>query len=126
MNIEIRRKLRREKSVDGKLVIDGSVVCHTVEHAAWCLPQGQYRVEIQYVRQLARKMPCLIGAGDAMPKAMVMMGNGVYHLRCGHIIVGEELVPGSVKKSLAAFNALYERLRKSIARGHTITLTIVE
>ena len=126
MKIEIIRTTRRKHSVDGEMVIDGIKVCHTVENAVWCLPLGRYRVEIVYIRSLARKMPCLFSGDDNQPKAMVMMGNGVFSLRCANIIVGEQLVPGCVKKSAAAFNVLYERLRKSLARGHTIDMTIVE
>ena len=126
MKIEIIRTTRRKQSVDGEMVIDGIKVCHTVENAVWCLPLGRYRVEIVYIRSLARKMPCLFSGDDNQPKALVMMGNGVFSLRCANIIVGEQLVPGCVKKSAAAFNVLYERLRKSLARGHTIDMTIVE
>lgn len=126
MKIEIIRTTRRKHSVDGEIVIDGIKVCHTVENAVWCLPPGRYRVEIVYIRSLARKMPCLFSVDDNQPKAMVMTGNGVFCLRCANILVGEPLVPGCVKKSAAAFNVLYERLRKSLARGHTIDLTIVE
>ena len=126
MKIEIIRTTRRKHSVDGEMVIDGIKVCHTVENAVWCLPLGRYRVEIVYIRSMARKMPCLFSVDDNQPKAMVMMGNGVFSLRCANILVGEQLVPGCVKKSAAAFNVLYERLRKSLARGHTIDMTIVE
>ena len=126
MKIEIIRTTRRKQSVDGEIVIDGIKVCHTVENAVWCLPLGRYRVEIVYIRSMARKMPCLFSGNDNQPKALVMMGNGVFSLRCANILVGEQLVPGCVKKSAAAFNVLYERLRKSLARGHTIDMTIVE
>ncbi len=126
MKIEIIRTTRRKQSVDGEMVIDGIKVCHTVENAVWCLPTGRYRVEIVYIRSLARKMPCLFSGDDNQPKALVMMGNGVFNLRCANILVGEQLVPGCVKKSAATFNVLYERLRKSLARGHTIDMTIVE
>ena len=126
MKIEIIRTTRRKHSVDGEMVIDGIKVCHTVENAVWCLTPGRYRVEIVYIRSMARKMPCLFSIDDNQPKAMVMMGNGVFSLRCANILVGEQLVPGCVKKSAAAFNVLYERLRKSLARGHTIDMTIVE
>ena len=126
MKIEIIRTTRRKQSVDGEMVIDGIKVCHTVENAVWCLTPGRYRVEIVYIRSMARKMPCLFSIDDNQPKAMVMMGNGVFSLRCANILVGEQLVPGCVKKSAAAFNVLYERLRKSLARGHTIDMTIVE
>ena len=126
MKIEIIRTTRRKQSVDGEMVIDGIKVCHTVENAVWCLPPGSYRVGIVYIKSMARKMPCLFSIDDNQPKAMVMMGNGVFNLRCANILVGEQLVPGCVKKSAAAFNVLYERLRKSLARGHTIDLTIVE
>ena len=126
MKIEIIRTTRRKQSVDGEMVIDGIKVCHTVENAVWCLPPGRYLVEIVYIRSMARKMPCLFSIDDNQPKAMVMMGNGVFNLRCANILVGEQLVPGCVKKSAAAFNVLDERLRKSLARGHTIDMTIVE
>ena len=126
MKIEIIRTTRRKHSVDGEMMIDGIKLCHTVENAVWCLPPGRYRVEIVYIRSMARKMPCLFSFDDNQPKALVMTGNGVFSLRCANILVGEQLVPGCVKKSAATFNVLYERLRKSLARGHTLDMTIVE
>ena len=62
------------------------------------------------------KLPCVC--------PMLKPGNGAYHREDGSIIVGEYLVPGSLKHSKPAFDNLYERIRKNLERGNEVTLTI--
>ena len=62
------------------------------------------------------KLPCVC--------PMLKPGNGAYHREDGSIIVGEYLVPGSLKHSKTAFDNLYDRIRKNLERGNEVTLTI--
>ena len=140
MNIELRRNRHRPDTIDGQIRIDGRKVCDCAENAHHCLPAGTYRIVIMPCRQHARKMPVVgdsahcsfchrgayIGINTSMSRKCVQLcpGNGVYNRTDGSIIVGEHLVPGCLKHSRAAFANLYDRIRKSAARGHDIMLTI--
>lgn len=57
---------------------------------------------------------------------MLKPGNGVYHREDGSIIVGEYIAPGCLKHPKAAFDTVYDRIRKSAERGHELLLEIVE
>ena len=67
-----------------------------------------------------------IGINTSLPGRCVQLcpGNGVYHRTDGAIILGERVAPGCLRHSRAAFASLYDRIRKSAARGHAIMLTI--
>lgn len=56
----------------------------------------------------------------------IKAGNGVYHREDGTILVGTYLAPGCLKHPKATFENIYDRIRKSIERGHNLTFTIVE
>lgn len=53
-------------------------------------------------------------------------GNGIHNRTDGVIILGTLIVPGCMKSPREPYENLMERIRKSIDRGHDITLTIVE
>lgn len=57
---------------------------------------------------------------------MLKPGNGVYKRTDGSIILGTYLVPGCLTHPKEAFDEFYQRIRKSIERGHNLTITIVE
>lgn len=54
----------------------------------------------------------------------IATGNGVFNLTDHSIIVGQCLLPGIVTHSRAAFDSLYERIRKNIERGQKVLLII--
>ena len=56
---------------------------------------------------------------------MLKIGNGVYNRPDGSIIVGTHLVPGCVLHSKDAYAPLFQRIRKSIERGNSVTLKIM-
>lgn len=56
---------------------------------------------------------------------MLKIGNGVYNRPDGSIIVGKYLVPGCVLHSKDAYAPLFQRIRKSIERGNSVTLKIM-
>ena len=57
---------------------------------------------------------------------MLKPGNGIHNRNDGSIILGTYIAPGCLKHPKRAFNALYERIRKSASRGHELTLEIAE
>ena len=141
MQILITRHRKTNETIDGSRTIDGSLrLCNTAENVATALPSGVYPLSIVKCRKYARKMP-VIKIGDCssckrltciklnrnQPQVCHLLkpGNGVYHREDGSIIVGTFICPGCLKHSRAAFDTLYERLRKSIERGNEVTLKII-
>lgn len=121
MTVTINRVRIRGLTMDGSLYIDGMRICDTAENAKGALPAGTYTIRIAKSRQHARKMPKIIADGSS---PLIIPGNGVYNLTDGSIIVGKHLVPGIVTHSKAAFDNLYERIRKNIERGQKVLLII--
>ena len=148
MNIIIQRDRPRGEYVHGQLTIDGNRVCQTLENALSCVPAGEYPITLIKCKQYSRKMPLLFphSALDAEPHApcsqcpklkfvcsnstlpcycpQIKPGNGVHDRHDGSIIVGQYNCLGSIIKPRDIFDALYERIRKSISRGNQVTLII--
>lgn len=155
MNIIITRYRKKSQTIDGKLKITTSTehglteslpLCDTAENALTALPAGKYQICIIKCKQHARKMPVVLIHKDVKPScehcndlefvcnntslpcycAMLKPGNGVYNRKDGSILVGTYLAPGCLKHPKRAFDAIYDRIRKSAERGHEITLQIIE
>lgn len=156
MNIIIKRIRKKPDTIDGHLYIDGRHICDTAENAHHCLPAGRYPIIIHKCHFRARKMPLvMIGTkeklnarcnickkpetvsinstphrggvgGGLLYCPMLCPGNGIHHRTDAAILVGTYLAPGCLTHPRSAFDALYERIRKSSSRGHDITLEIIE
>lgn len=144
MNIVITRHRKTSETIDGRLTIEGMRICDCAENAKRAIKAGIYPVVITKCHQHARKQPCVIVNGSPkcstcnklegvsnnsnMPQycPQLCQGNGVYNRNDGAIIVGSYLAPGCLAHPKEAFEAIYDRLRKSAERGHDITLEIVE
>ena len=120
MNIELRRIRYRPETIDGQIWIEGEKVCDCAENAKHALPAGTYGVRLKKSKKYGRKMPSLI----ADRSSLIAIGNGVYALHDGSIIVGEHIVPGCLSHSKHAFDALYQRIRKNIERSNPVNITI--
>lgn len=120
MNIELRRIRYRPVTIDGQIWIEGEKVCDCAENAKHALPAGTYGVRLKKSKKYGRKMPSLI----ADRSSLIAIGNGVYALHEGSIIVGKHIVPGCLSHSKHAFDALYQRIRKNIERGKAVNLII--
>lgn len=74
-----------------------------------------------------KKLDC-VSNNSTIPQVCYMLkpGNGVYKRTDGGIILGTYLAPGCLTHPKEAFADFYDRIRKSIERGHELTLTIVE
>ena len=146
MHIVITRHRKTSETIDGRLTIDGLRICDTAENAITAIPAGTYEIRIIKCHQHARKMPVLVLHKDITPSCakctklkcisnnstmpckcpMLKPGNGVYHREDGSIILGTYLAPGCLTHPKEAFADFYDRIRKSIERGHALTITIVE
>lgn len=144
MNIELRRYRIRPDTIDGFIFIDGQKVCDCAENAHHCPKAGTYPLNVVKCEQHVRKMPVLSALSDlkctkckplecvtyntTMPLLCPMLkpGNGVYKRKDASIILGKYLAPGCLTQPKQAFDNFYERIRKSIERGHELTITIIE
>lgn len=144
MNLFLLRTHYYPQVIDGQLSIDGYIVCHTTENAKTAIPSGTYEVRIVKCCQYMRKMPVLLPTGGSAPRCsscqkhrcimlnsrlprrcpMLKPGNGAYRRTDSSILLGSYVAPGCLKLPRRAFDELYERLRKSIERGHQVFITI--
>jgi len=145
LNLVLTRNIVRGEYVHGRLVIDGNFVCHTLENTSSRVPAGIYPISLIKCKQYARKMPCLNAKApcnmckkslNSNPSSlnfvlpcycpMLKPGNGAHNRLDGSILVGKFNCLGSLIHPKTIFDPLYERIRKSISRGHEVKLTIVD
>ena len=141
MIIVITRLFTKGEYTHGSLSIDGTRICSTLENANALVPSGEYVISLIKCKQYSRKMICLHGSAPCSqcPKLKLVCsnstlpcwcpqikpGNGVHKRLDGSIIVGVYNCLGSIIKPRDIFDALYERIRKSISRGNQVKLIIV-
>ena len=142
MNIIISRAKSRNEFTHGRLTINGKFVCHTLENTTSRVPAGEYTITLVNCKQYARKMLCLSPAPPCSqcPKRpfindnsilpcycpMLKPGNGAHNRLDGSILVGKFNCLNSLIHPRDVFDPLYERIRKSLSRGHKVKLTIVD
>lgn len=140
MNIVIKRLFTKGEYTHGSLSIDGTKICSTLENANALVPSGDYQISLIKCKQYSRKMLCLntnapcskcpkqkfVYNNSTLPCYCPMLkpGNGVHNRHDGSIIVGVYNCPGSIIKPRDIFDALYERIRKSISRGNKVILCV--
>lgn len=140
MIIMLTRTLTKGEYTHGHLTIDGLRICDTLENANAQVPAGNYTLTLVKCKQYARKMvllnpnpPCdlckklkLVYNNTTLPCwcPMLKPGNGVHNRLDGSILVGQRNCLGSLVHPKDVFDSLYERIRKSISRGHQVTLII--
>ena len=144
MTIFLTRTQTQGEYTHGHLTIDGIRICDTLENANACVPAGKYPIRLIKCKQHARKMLCLNPnppctqckkSLNSNPSSlnftlpcycpMIKPGNGVHDRLDGSIIVGQYNCLGSIIHPKTTFDSLYERIRKSVSRGHEVTLTVL-
>ena len=140
LNITIQRYRPHDEYIHGRLFIEGTIICDTLENANGCVPSGEYEITLLKCKQYSRKMICLNPHApcDLCPKQkficsnsvlpcycpMIKPGNGVHGRLDGSIIVGVYNCLGSIIHPKSVFDSLYERIRKSISRGNQVILCV--
>ena len=141
MNITIQRYRTRGEYIHGQLMIEGMRVCDTLENSNGAVPAGLYPIRLIKCKQYSRKMLCLnpkapctkcpklpfVCTNSTLPCwcPMLKPGNGIHDRLDGSILVGQYYCLNSLIHPKKIFDPLYERIRKSISRGHQVTLTIL-
>jgi len=104
MDILLQRFRHTQWGIDGKLSIAGQQVGHTIEHPTMFLLPGRYPITLD--------------------KMILKRGNGPMLNTDGSICVGQLRLPGLVIKSRETFEPIYNRIQKSLKRGHEVSLII--
>lgn len=141
MTIVITRLFTKGEYTHGSLSINGIKICSTLENANALVPSGEYQISLIKCKQYSRKMalinvsaPCskcpklsLVYMNSTLPCycPMLKAGNGIHGRLDGSILVGKYNSLNSLIHPKTIFNALYERIRKSLSRGHKVKLSIV-
>lgn len=143
MNIVIKRLFTKGEYTHGSLSIDGTKICSTLENANALVPSGDYQISLIKCKQYSRKMLCLNPQApctmckkslNSQPSSlnltlpcycpMLKPGNGVHNRLDGSICVGQYNCLNSLIHPREIFDALYERIRKSISRGNKVILCV--
>lgn len=142
MNIVITRLFTKGEYTHGSLSIDGIKICSTLENANALVPAGDYQISLVKCKQYSRKMLCLNPSAPCSkcPKLtlvcmnstlpcwwcpMLKPGNGIHGRLDGSILVGKYNCLNSLIHPKTIFDALYERIRKSLSRGNEVKISIV-
>lgn len=155
MTITIQRTIVKGEITEGYIKVDGQRICDTLENSASPLTTGQYPLSLVKCKQHARKMilieanttkrgkmgkgryalKCtrckqkeLVFTNTQMPVGCPQLkpGNGIHNRLDGSIMVGTRACLGCLLHPKDAFDALYERIRKSLERGNEVTLEITD
>ena len=143
MKLTLLRHLHRADYIEGSLSTQsGQHMCHTLENGIRHLPQGEYRIHIAKCHQHGRKMPIILRTDQPacgvcqrlqtvwyntnMPTCcpQICPGNGAYHRTDNAVLVGELHCHGCLTQTKAAFDRLYETLRKQYERNQELYLVI--
>ena len=145
MKMVLTRLFTKGEYTHGSLSIDGIKICSTLENANALVPSGNYTIRLAKCKQYSRKMLCLNPEApctlckkslNSHPSSLnftlpcwcpqIKPGNGIHNRLDGSIIVGTYNCLGSIIHPKAHFDALYERIRKSLSRGNQVQLKILE
>lgn len=143
LNLVLTRLFTKGEYTHGRLKIDGTRICSTLENANALVPAGDYVVTLVKCKHHSRKMPVLNPNApcDRCPRSLnpnpsslnftlpcwcpqIKSGNGVHNRLDGSILVGQYNCLGSLVHPKEAFDPLYERIRKSVSRGNQVILSI--
>ena len=153
MHILLKRYRKKPATIDGYIKIADTYICDTAESAAHALPPGTYAIVTSHKGETNAGKLIIISTSPSSPSAhsshsspsrarplasspilsrplasspILTSGNGVYTSRDSRILVGKYIVPGCLSHSGSIYKTLPDRIRRSISRGHEVTLKIEE
>jgi hypothetical protein len=129
MKIELERRALRETYTIGRLYIDGSGFCDTLEdkvrpegvkvYGETAIPAGTYKVLLTHSARFNRVLPLLVDV-PMFSGIRIHPGNVAADTH-GCILVGVNDVKGRISRSRETFNRLFKELQK--ADSITIEIT---
>ena len=153
MHTLLKRYRKKLSPSDGYIKIADTYICDTAESAAHALPPGKYAIVTSHKGETNAGKLIIISTSPSSPSAhsshsspilsrplasspilsrplasspILTSGNGVYTSRDSRILVGKYIVPGCLSHSGSIYKTLSDRIRRSITRGHEVTLQIEE
>lgn len=141
MKLELKRIALKPNYTIGKLFINGTYYCDTIEDKVidlnkngkfddglskvmhqTAIPYGTFKVVVNYSPKFKRELPRLL---DVPYFEGILIHNGNdQNSSSGCIIVGENKTVGKVTNSTFYMNNLTARIKDSQNKGETITITI--
>lgn len=134
MDLTLTRVALRDTYTIGRLEVNGSRYCDTLEDRVrdlareakvpgrTAIPAGRYRVAYNYSPKFRRKMPRLL-AVPHFDGILIHAGNDPEDT-AGCILVGRNRAVGRVLDSVVTFEPLRQRIADASARGEQIWITI--
>lgn len=127
MDLELRRQPSTDACTLGTLFIDGTQAYFTLEPRDGGLhpdiPAGVYRVQINYSIRFQRLLPVVIGVPGRLG-IRIHPGNTAEDTE-GCILLGLGHTVNAISNSREACAAFQSTIAKPLARGETVTLTIL-
>lgn len=141
MKLELKRIALKPNYTIGKLFINGTYYCDTIEDKVidlnkngkfddglskvmhqTAIPYGTFKVVVNYSPKFKRELPRLL---DVPYFEGILIHNGSdQNSSSGCIIVGENKTVGKVTNSTFYMNNLTARIKDAQNKGETITITI--
>lgn len=131
MNIEIIRDVRTPAFTLGRLLVDGTEECYTVEDAVrdgpkvpgeTAIPAGRYKVIITRSPRFRRALPLLLDV-PGFTGVRIHPGNTVADTE-GCILPGRVRTADGVAESGLAFEALYRQIAEALDAGDDVWIEI--
>ena len=126
-----RTELTPEYTI-GRLFVDDAEECWVLEdpvredgvkvHGKTAIPQGRYRVVIDYSPRFKRPLPHLLDVPN-FQGIRIHSGNTVEDTE-GCLLVGTSHVGGVVMRSRTAFTALQSKLVEALSRGEEVWMDV--
>jgi hypothetical protein len=122
MNLTLVRRIFTPRGVIGDVSVDGAWECYGLENAARLIPEGRYRVVIDWSNRFQRTMPHILNVPDR-EGIRIHVANWPEELE-GCIAVGRKKADDFVGESRVAFNRLYFKIADAIARGEEVWIDV--
>lgn len=134
MELTLRRTALRAAYTIGHLYIDGAYFCDTLEDTVrdldtepkvpgrTAIPAGRYRVVVNRSPRFGRDLPRLLDVPH-FDGILIHSGNSAADT-AGCILVGRNTAVGRLTNSRATSDALTDLLRRRIAQGHKVYITV--
>jgi hypothetical protein len=134
MEIDLERVQKDSDCTIGKLYVNGTFECYTVEdvvrphgvkvYGKTAIPKGRYRVVITYSNRFKVLMPLLVNVPQ-FEGIRIHPGNTAEDTE-GCILPGKDRRPKGVGRSRLAYNALYSKIDRELKAGKDVWITITE
>ena len=134
MEIKLVREQYKPDSTIGRLLVDGTFECFTLEDGVrtnkvfgeTAIPPGNYRVTVTMSPRFKRLLPRLHDVPN-FDGVLIHPGNTAADTH-GCILVGQAWQPGqeTISASRAAFAALFAKIQEALANAGDVSIEIVQ